>query len=136
MVDRPSDNGTTGTDIPALERRVVELERAVADEHQRQWIRLSGQLVGLMLWTAMAVTQRSPTPDEQDRPEARVESAQDIGTNRPSGPGCGYSQETAEDHAKPAQPAGEHEVMTPPSIRHPTPWSRSDVSDVCRPTAG
>ena len=36
MVDRPADNGTTGTDVSALERRVSELERAIAEEHQNR----------------------------------------------------------------------------------------------------
>lgn len=34
MVDAPLIPRTTDTDIPALEQRVAELERAIADEHQ------------------------------------------------------------------------------------------------------
>jgi hypothetical protein len=46
---------------------------------------------------------------------ARIESASDIGMNRPSGPGGGLLRETPEGLAKPAQPASEHEVMMPPA---------------------
>jgi molecular chaperone GrpE len=34
MAETPAERGTTGTDVSALERRVAELEQAVAEEHQ------------------------------------------------------------------------------------------------------
>jgi hypothetical protein len=45
----------------------------------KPWVRFSAQVVGLILWTAIAVTQRVPAPDRHDGQRVEIGAEQDGG---------------------------------------------------------
>lgn len=45
----------------------------------KPWVRFSVQVVGLILWTAIAVTQRTPVPERRDGQAVGIRSEQDGG---------------------------------------------------------